>query len=97
MIFAEIRHQEPYAEFHAELLSFVRRHFHQVQSGLQGDSWIRILDGGEAVVIDTFTSMQHQIKSPRAGAHVDKVIATLLLRFELHVCGKPEIEPHEDA
>lgn len=36
------------------------RHFSSVESGLQGDSWIWILDGDEKVSIDSFTSMKHQ-------------------------------------
>jgi hypothetical protein len=97
MIFAQIEYQEHYSDFHAELLAFVGRHFSQVQSGLQGDSWIWILDGGEKVAIDTFTSMKHQIKSPKAGAHVRKVIETLLSRFDMKVYEEPELEAHEDA
>jgi hypothetical protein len=55
------------------------------------------LDGEEKVAIDTFTSMKHQIKSPKAGAHVQKVIDTLLHGFHLRVYEKPELEAHEDA
>jgi hypothetical protein len=97
MIFAEIGYQGHYSDFHAELLAIVGKHFSQVQSGLQGDSWIWILDGGEKVAIDTFTSMKHQIKSPKPGAHVRKVIETLLPHFEMNVYEKPELEPHEGA
>lgn len=97
MIFAEIEYQKPYSDFHAELLAFVGKHFSQVQSGLQGDSWIWILDGEEMVAIDTFTSMKHQIKSPKAGAHVRQVIETLLRQFEMKVYEDPELEAHEDA
>ena len=97
MVFAEIEYQKHYSDFHAELLAFVGKHFSQVQSGLQGDSWIRILDGEEKVAIDTFTSMKHQIKSPKAGAHVRKVIETLLREFEMKVYEEPELEGHENA
>ncbi len=71
--------------------------FSRVQAGLQGDSWIWIWDGEETVAIDTFTSMKHQIKSPKAGAHVQKVIQTLLHKFQLRVYETPELEAHEDA
>jgi hypothetical protein len=97
MIFADIEYQKHYADFHAELLAFVGKHFSQVQSGLQGDSWIWIFDGEEKVAIDTFTSMKHQIKSPKAGPHVWNVIDTLLRQFEMKVYEKPELEGHEDA
>ena len=62
MIFAEIEYQKHYSDFHAELLAFVGKHFSQVQSGLQGDSWIWILDGEEKVAIDTFTSMKFMFR-----------------------------------
>jgi len=97
MIFAEMEYQKHYSDFHAELLAFVGRHFSQVQSGLQGDSWIWILDGEEKVAIDTFTSMKHQIKSPKAGIHVQRVIEVLLRQFEVKVHEEPELEGHEDA
>jgi hypothetical protein len=97
MIFAEIEYQKHYSDFHPELLAFVGKHFSQVQSGLQGDSWIWIWDGGEKVAIDTFTSMKHQIKSPKAGVHVRKVIEILLRQFEVKVYEKPEREAHEGS
>ena len=97
MVFAEMVYQKHYSEFHAELLAFVERHFARVQSGHQGDSWIWILDGEDKVAIDTFTSMKHQIKSPKAGAYVQKVIETLQRGFLLRVYEEPELEAHEDA
>lgn len=97
MIFAEFEYEGHYSDFHAELLAFVSKHFSHVQSGLQGDSWIWILDGDEKVAIDTFTSMKHQVKSPRDGAHVRKVIDTLQRQFRMKVYDKPEPEAHEDA
>ena len=97
MVFAEMEYQKHYSDFHAELLAFLARHFSRVQSGLQGDSWIWILDGEEKVAIDTFTSMKHQIKSPKAGAHVRKVIETLLRQFEVKVYEEPALEAHEDG
>ena len=97
MVFAEMEYEKHYSDFHAELLAFVDRHFSRVRSGLQGDSWIWILDGEEKVAIDTFTSMKHQIKSPKAGAHVQKVLETLRRQFELKVYEEPELEAHEDA
>jgi len=97
MVFAEIEYHKHYSDFHAELLAFVDQHFSQVRSGIQGDSCICIFDGEEKVVIDTFTSMRHQIKSPKSGIHVQKVIDTLRLGFQLYVYEKPELEAHEDA
>jgi len=97
MIFAEMEYQKHYSDFHGELIAFIGKHFSQVQSGLQGDSWIWILDGEERVAIDTFTSMKHQIKSPKAGLHVQRVIETLLSRFEVKVYEEPALEGHEDV
>lgn len=97
MIFAEMEYQHHYSDFHAELLAFVEQRFSQVQSGHQGDSWIWILDGGEKVAIDTFSSMKHQVKSAKAGPHVQRVIETLLLKYEVVVYEAPEWEGHEDA
>ena len=97
MVFAELQYDSHYSDVHAPLLEFVQRHFSRVESGLQGDSWIWILDGGEKVSIDTFTSMKHQVKSPSGGAHVRKVIDALRHQFRLRVYDKPEPEAHEDG
>lgn len=97
MVFAEITYDKHFSEFHAELLSAVTRYFSNVQSGLQGDSWIWILDGAEKVAIDTFTSMKHQIKSPKPGAHVQKVIEKLVGHFEIKVYAQAVLEAHEDS
>lgn len=97
MIFAELQYDQDYGEIHAELAAFLRRHFAQVQCGLQSDSWIWILDGGERVAVDTFTSMKHQVKSPRPGAHVERVIDALRLAYKVNTFTPPEPEGHEDA
>lgn len=95
MIFAELEYEQDYSAFHEELVAFLNRSFSNVQSGLQGDSWIWILDGGEKVAIDTFTSMKHQVKSSTNGPHVQKVIDALQLKFKLRVFREPEPEGHE--
>ncbi len=96
MIFAEMEYQEDYEDFHEELLNFIGERFSKVKSGLQGDSWIWILDGEEKVAIDTFTSMKHQIKSLKAGSHVQKVIEVLQLKYKVRVYDDPELEGHEE-
>jgi hypothetical protein len=96
MIFAELDYPQHYSDVHDELLAFVRRHFSQVQAGHQGDSWIWILDDGEQVAIDTFTSMRHQIKSGRPGAHVRKVIDVLRGQFVVSVYPEPVLEADDD-
>ncbi len=97
MIFAQIEYQGYYDDVHDGLRAYLGAHFSKVQSGQQGDSWIWILDGEEKVAVDTFTSMKHQIKSARAGPHVQKVIETLALKYKVTVYGKPELEGHEDG
>lgn len=47
------------------------------------------------VAIDTFTSMKHQIKSAKAGVHVQKVIETLLRRFEVKIYEEPALEEED--
>jgi hypothetical protein len=96
VIFAQMTYEEHYSAFHPELLAWVQKHFSNVQSGLQGDSWIWILDGAERVAIDTFTSMKHEIKSRKPGAHVQIVIEQLATRFALTVYPQPVSEAHED-
>lgn len=95
MIFAQLAYRSHYTAFHSELTAFVERHFHRVQSGLQGDSWIWILEGDEKVAIDTFTATKHQVKSAKAGPLVQKVIATLLTKYAVEVYRIPEVEGHE--
>jgi hypothetical protein len=97
MIFAEMTYDEHYSDFHHELLAWVQRQFSNVQSGLQGDSWIWISDGMERVALDTFTSMKHQIKSRKPGAHVQRVIDKLATRFEVTVYPQPVFEAHEEG
>lgn len=89
MIFAQLEYPQHYSEIHDDLLALVRRHFSQVEAGQQGDSWIWILDEGEKVAIDTFTSMTHQVKSASPGAHVQRVIDVLRTQFVVSVYGQP--------
>lgn len=96
MIFAELRYPDRYEDFHDELLAFFRTRFADIESGLQGDSWIWITDGGEKVALDTFSSMKHQVKSPKPGPHVEKVIDALKEKYEITIYGAPELEAHED-
>jgi len=95
MVFAEMDYQKEYRDFHAELIAFVNRHFSQVDSGMQGDSWIWIFDNDEKVRLDTFSSMKHQIKSQKNGWLVRRVIETLLLSYNVNVYEEPELEGNE--
>ena len=96
MIFADFEYSDKYSDVHSELVGFVNAHFSQVKSGLQGDSWIWILDGDEKVAIGTFSSMKHQVKSKKPGVHVQQVIDALRLRYKLKVYEEPELEGIED-
>jgi hypothetical protein len=95
MIFAELEYQKDYSEMHAELVTFARSRFLLVESGIQGDSWIWILDGGEKVQIDTFTSMKHQVKSAKPGPHLQNVIEALRGTYQMKVYESPMPEGHE--
>ncbi len=95
MIFAEIKYPHHYSDVHSGLVALVEQHFSHVQSGLQGDSWIWIMDGGEKVSIDTFTSMIHQVKSAKAGPHVQRVVEVLLTKYQVAVYEAPAEEGHD--
>jgi hypothetical protein len=97
VIFAELEYPGHYADVHRELESFLPERFTRVESGLQGDSYFWVFDGGEKVAIDTFTSMKHQVKSNSPGPHVLNVIRILELKYQVKAFDPPELEGHEDA
>jgi len=92
LIFADLEYSSHYADAHAEIVTLAERFFSDVQSGLQGDSWIWIIDADEKVAIDTFSSMTHQVKSYTAGRLVQKVIAALRTKFDVNVFDDPREE-----
>ena len=97
MIFAEMEYQSGYSDFHSELVTFIESNFSTVKSGLQGDSWIGIVEGNDKVAIDTFSSMKHQVKSESSNSQLmNTVIQTLSRKYKLHVYDGTELEPHED-
>lgn len=96
MIFADIEYSKTHSDMHQELVMFVSDHFSKVKFGLQGDSWIWVFDDDVTVEIDTFSSMRHQVKSKNAGAHVQRVIAALQLKYKLKIYETPELEANED-
>lgn len=95
MIFAEFDYPEHYSEFHNRLARHLQATCQHVESGLQGDSWFWVLDGGQKVELDTFYSMKHQLKSAQDGPHVRRLIASLEREFTLRVYAQPGLEPHE--
>jgi hypothetical protein len=96
MVFADLTYPQRYEEKHEELCSLLKSRFSHVESGLQCDSWILVRFGEDKVAVDTFTSMTHQVKSSRAGKHVQEVIAVLKEQFTVSVRKEPEWEAHED-
>jgi hypothetical protein len=97
MIFAEMEYLDEYWDFHEELKEFLCNHFSHVESGIQLDSWFWILDDEEKVALDTFSSTKHQVKSAKAGAHVEDVIRVLRLKYAVRIYPEPELEGHEET
>lgn len=89
LVFAQVEYPGEYRDAHAELVAFVKRHFRDVKSGLQSDSWIWIMDGDDKVAIDTFSSRKHQVKSYSSGVHIQDVIDALRIQYEVQVFDKP--------
>lgn len=97
MIIAEIQYDQHYSDVHAGLVEFLSSHFSKLESGLQGDSWIWIHEGDEKVAVDTFSSMQHQLKTNAPNGNlIRKVIDALATKYNLKVYEEPEWEAHED-
>ena len=96
MIYAELKYEEHYSEVHSRLVSILQSKFPNIESGLQGDSWIWIFEDDEKVSIDSFYSMKHQIKSSSPQEKlVHRVIGVLSSEFSLEIYQNPELEPHE--
>lgn len=96
MIYAELQYEEHYSEVHSGLVDFLKLKFPNLESGLQGDSWIWIFDGNEKVAIDSFSSMKHQVKcsSPQSKL-VDRVIDVLSSQYSMEVYQKSKLESDE--
>ena len=96
MIFAEIESDKDLQARHSELSHALHGQFANLRFGIQGDSWFLIVGSNGDVMVDTLTSMRHQIKSPKAGAHVEAVISALRQSFKVLVYDVPKTEIHED-
>ncbi len=92
MTFAEVRYSGEYRAEHSNMVALIKRFFADIQSGLQGDSWIWIMVGEDKVAIDTFSSMKHQVKSYTLGSHVQKVIDVLRTKYDVEVFAEPRGE-----
>lgn len=95
MIFAELEYDCSYDDAHDDLVAILRKHFVEVESGHQGDSYVWVHDGGTRVAIDTFSSMKHQVKSASPGAHVQRVLDVLGPHYRLCLMEPPAPEGHE--
>lgn len=91
MIYAELDYPEHYSDIHDALVEYLQANFENVQHGHQGDSWIWITDGNEKVMVDTFSSIKHQIKSARDGSLVQQVITKLLDKYKFRVYEASEL------
>ena len=97
MIYAELAYPGHYSDYHDDLLQCLQERFAHIEHGHQGDSWMWIFSGEDKVAIDTFYSMQHQVKSESGNvAFVEQVIEQLKLRFDVTILDTPAPEPHED-
>lgn len=93
MIFAELQYDQHYSDVHASLVEFIESKFDRVEHGLQGDSWIWVFNDEERVAIDTFSSMQHQVKAEESNSDfVHKVIDALSTEFQVVVNTPPKFE-----
>lgn len=97
MILAEMVYQQEYAEFHHELVAFIKVRFSNIEYGLQGDSWIWIFENDEKVAIDTFSSMKHQIKSSAGGRQLASIVIDYLkAEYTIVVYDTPELEVDDE-
>ena len=83
--FAVIEHSQSYHEFHDELLDYVKGHFSQVESGIQGDAWIWITQEEQKVAVDTFSAMQFEIKSDDNNELLQSVIDTIRKKYPVRL------------
>jgi hypothetical protein len=83
--FAVIEHSQSYHEFYDELLDYVKRHFSQVKSGVQGDAWIWITQEEQKVAVDTFGAMQFEIKSDDKSELLQSVIDTIRKKYPVRL------------
>lgn len=76
-------------EFYYELLDYLKQHFSEIESGIQCDAWIWIFQDNQKVAIDTFDSMEFEIKSDKMNPLLLKVIEVLQENYRVHVFSEP--------
>jgi len=87
--FAIIEHDQSYDVIYNELLQHIKSHFAHVESGIQGDAWIWITEEEKKVAVDTFSSMQFEIKSDGKNALLHSVIDTTQQKYPVHIYDTP--------
>ena len=87
--FAVIDHDQSYYEFYHELLSYIQENFVNVQSGLQGDAWIWVVQDRMKVSLDTFYSMQFEIQSDSKNELVEDIITYIQKRYTVRILDTP--------
>jgi len=87
--FAVIEHSQRYYDFYNELLDHIKRHFAHVESGIQGDAWIYVTQEEQTVAVDTFCSMQFEIKSDGKNALLQSVIDTIQEKYPVRIYNTP--------
>ena len=96
MIFAALNYKGEYSARHGLLVKQLSSAFEDVEEGLQGDSWILIRENGEKVSVDSFTSMQHEVKAAdKDNTLAPRVIAALENFYSVTVHDPPQPEAHE--
>ena len=96
MIFAKLNYKGEYSAKHRLLVKQLAAEFADVEDGLQGDSWIGINENGEKVSVDSFTSMQHEVKAAnKNSALAPRVIKVLERFYNVTVHVPPQPEAHE--
>lgn len=86
VIFAELERDK-----FEEILACLMQHYPGIQSGRQGDDWIWVQIDDDKVEIDSFTSMQLEVKAKRRqSAVVQKLVNLMEPRWVLQVFDPPK-------
>jgi hypothetical protein len=96
VIIGEIIHNDHYQDVYDDLLKLISSYFVNVESGFQGDAYIWITEKDEQVSLDTFTSMQFQIKTNQQNnLLVARVIDVLGKVYKIDLYDPSEMKSHE--
>ncbi len=86
VIFAELERDN-----FEEILARLMQYYPGIQSGRQGDDWIWVRFGDDKVEIDSFTSMQLEVKAKRQQSAVARKLVSLMEpRWVLQVFDPPK-------